>query len=545
MTRKLLWACWLTCVLTLGACGGGSGGAATGPSALTVPNVVGLTQAAASTAITGAGLVVGTVTAQSSSTVAAGSVISQSPAANSSVASGSSVALIVSSGSVPTVTVPNVVGLTQAAATTAITGAGLVVGTVTTQSSSTVAAGSVISQSPTANSSVASGSSVALVVSSGSALANALPVVIDAGPAALTNNHQAAANTLFATVTICTPGSTNACQTIDHVQVDTGSVGVQILAEVLNGSAAPTTLHDPASGSPLLECVQFADGYTWGSMVIADVVIGGRTVSKLPVHLIGDAAAGSAPSTCVSGPPENTVVQFGANGVLGVGNWLQDCGSYCVTNAPTGLYYVCPSQSCQPTTVALASQLQNPVALFASDNNGVLIQLPAVSPPGAPTLSGTLYFGINTRSNNSLGSAALFTLDGYGDLITVFGSTTMSSSFIDSGSNAYFFDSSITACTSKSSAGFYCPASSTPESATIQGQNSVTRSVSFTVDNADQLFAVTATAYPNLAGTNSAPNGQNSSTTFDWGLPFFFGRSVYVLFEQNTVNGTTGPAVAF
>ena len=43
-----------------------------GPAPVLVPNVVGLTQAAATTAITGAGLVVGTVTTQASATVAAG-----------------------------------------------------------------------------------------------------------------------------------------------------------------------------------------------------------------------------------------------------------------------------------------------------------------------------------------------------------------------------------------------------------------------------------------------------------------------------------------
>ncbi len=69
-----------------------------GPAQISVPNVVGLTQAAATTAITAAGLTVGTVTMQSSSSVAAGDVISQSPAAGASVASGSAVNLVVSSG---------------------------------------------------------------------------------------------------------------------------------------------------------------------------------------------------------------------------------------------------------------------------------------------------------------------------------------------------------------------------------------------------------------------------------------------------------------
>ena len=103
------------------SCGDGSSGPA---APISVPNVVGEPQAAATAAITAAGLTVGTVTQASSATVASGSVISQTPAAGASAASGASVALVVSSGPAP-VAVPNVVGDTQAAATTAITGAGL------------------------------------------------------------------------------------------------------------------------------------------------------------------------------------------------------------------------------------------------------------------------------------------------------------------------------------------------------------------------------------------------------------------------------------
>jgi hypothetical protein len=32
---------------------------------------------------------------------------------------------------------------------------------------------------------------------------------------------------------------------------------------------------------------------------------------------------------------------------------------------------------------------------------------------------------------------------------------------------------------------------------------------------------------------------------FDWGLPFFYGRSVFVLFESHTAGAITGPAVGF
>jgi hypothetical protein len=69
-----------------------------------VPDVVGLAQAAAETAITGAGLDVGTVTTENSDTVAAGDVISQDPVAGTSVPVGSAVDLVVSSGPAPPAT---------------------------------------------------------------------------------------------------------------------------------------------------------------------------------------------------------------------------------------------------------------------------------------------------------------------------------------------------------------------------------------------------------------------------------------------------------
>ena len=71
---------------------------------VTVPNVVGDTLAAATTAITTAGLTVGTVTYQSSSTVPAGKVISQSPVGPAILKNPVPVALVISSGP-PTYTI--------------------------------------------------------------------------------------------------------------------------------------------------------------------------------------------------------------------------------------------------------------------------------------------------------------------------------------------------------------------------------------------------------------------------------------------------------
>jgi beta-lactam-binding protein with PASTA domain len=105
--RQWCLGAWLACALLF----------VSGCAKMTVPNVEGLTQDAATTAITAAKLTVGSVTQQSSNTVATGKVISQDPASGSSLGQGSPVSLVISSGP-PMVTVPNVGGLTQAAATT-------------------------------------------------------------------------------------------------------------------------------------------------------------------------------------------------------------------------------------------------------------------------------------------------------------------------------------------------------------------------------------------------------------------------------------------
>lgn len=160
--------------------------------AVTVPNVVGQTQASAQTILTGAGLTVGGIVTTASSVVPAGQVISQGIAAGTTVPAGASVNLVISSGP-QTATVPNVVGQTQAAAQTAITGIGLNVGTVTTAPSTTVAAGNIISQDPAGGTPVALGAGVNLIVSIGTiSLSGLTSIVVEpAAPIILVGEEQA------------------------------------------------------------------------------------------------------------------------------------------------------------------------------------------------------------------------------------------------------------------------------------------------------------------------------------------------------------------
>ena len=109
-----------------------------------------------------------------SSAVADGQVYKQDPPAGSDVKRGDTVSYWVSTGK-PQATVPDLVNQTQADATNLLTAAGLELGTVTTETSTTVPAGSVISQDPAAGEKVDKGSSVSIVVSSGTPTPTATP----------------------------------------------------------------------------------------------------------------------------------------------------------------------------------------------------------------------------------------------------------------------------------------------------------------------------------------------------------------------------------
>jgi hypothetical protein len=141
--------------------------------------------------------------------------------------------------------------------------------------------------------------------------------------------------------------------------------------------------------------------------------------------------------------------------------------------------------------------------------------------------------------NNGLTGVQSFTTDAFGDLNnSVFNGTTVQA-FLDSGSNAYFFgDSSLTQCGSNF-AGFYCPSSAQTRTLTLVGLNNAQTSASIGILNAATLFNNSGNyAFNDLAGQI----GGNSS--FDLGLPFFYGRHVYYGMDQ-TANSGRAPFVAF
>ena len=373
----------------------------------------------------------------------------------------------------------------------------------------------------------------------GSTSSNAVAVSVTSG--ATTQSI----NTLFTSVTICVPGTSN-CQTIPNIQVDTGSYGLRILGSVLSLSLPTQTT---GSGGVLLECLSFVDGYVWGPVALADVKLSGETAGSVPVQVIGDARYPNVPTDCstLPGSEEDTVAAFGANGILGVGPFIQDCGQVCADNVEQQAYYACTSSvasSCTSVAAPLAQQVQSVVALFHTDNNGVIIDLPAVADPavGASTLSGTMYFGIDTQTNNASGSQTVIATDNIGEFTIVFNGQNFTQSFIDSGTNGNFFSSSLPACTQANYKNFYCPTATQSLSATLRGLNGVTAVVPFGVANTYDMLNANPTfaVFPDLGGTYPG-----TTSTFDFGLPFFYGRRVAVALENVTTAAGAGPYFAF
>lgn len=365
--------------------------------------------------------------------------------------------------------------------------------------------------------------------------ANVVVVRMDGGPVG------SALNVPYVSVTVCAPGTSN-CQTIDHVVVDTGSFGLRLIKPgVLNdglGLPAVTT----AGGSELGECAQFADGFTWGAVRRADVKLSGEVAAAIPIQTIGDKPGGAAsvPRDCSNtGADLGTVARLGANGILGVGMFDSDC-DVCTISVIPASYYACTTSGCVGTRITTTQAVSNPVAHFPQDNNGVLLDLPAVANAGATNPTGSLIFGIGTQANNALGSATRYSVDSVGDFITTYNGKTITRSFTDSGSNAIFFnDAAIAQCSN--SVGFYCPAAPLSLSANIRAASgNANATVSFGIVNVDSLsHSVTAANAGGTAGTSFG------GATFDWGLPFFFGRKVYTAIQGAGTPAGVGPFLAF
>jgi hypothetical protein len=353
---------------------------------------------------------------------------------------------------------------------------------------------------------------MALVARPGAGFAQTPPNVMDttvwAGPYAKYINGP------FAAVRVCRAGTTD-CQRVGGLLLDTGSFGLRIFRQALH-----ITLDSETTGAETVaECTPFGSFTAWGRVALADVRMGGEPkILDLPIQIINPKFP-TLPTSCkgFGTPIARSPQQMGFNGILGVGLLANDCPA-CVAETP-GIYFACTGAGCSAITLAASDQVQNPVAHLPLDNNGVIIKFPAIPLSGASWVTGKLTFGIDTETNNQLdlSKKKVYQTDGWLNITTSYNSHTKPG-FIDSGSNGLFFTSAIPRCGTTSP--FYCPPALVGLTVRNTGVNATSGLVTVNIANAIALLNTGNIAFNDL--------GASLPTYFDFGLPFFFGRKVYV-----------------
>lgn len=362
--------------------------------------------------------------------------------------------------------------------------------------------------------------------------ANVIPISVG------TSNVCSNVNELCTSVTICQPATSN-CHTISDVLVDIGSVGLRVFGSVVS---VPLQQEVDPQGHPLGTCALFADGgATWGPVQVADVQLGGGPAVRIPVQVINPTFAGQSVANNPCGTPvdaDPNVTLF--NGILGIGVFKQDCGPTCAVDASPGLYFSCNGSTCTSIVIPVQNQLQHPVWMLPSGNNGVMISLPSVPANGAPSVSGSLTLGIGTAANNAPpAGATLLTTDGNGLVQTNYKGNLLQA-ILDTGSNGYFFPDNVlqTQTCAAPLDSFYCPPNPVNLMGTLIGFTGGQVAVPFQVANFQSLFQSNNAAFNNVGGVSGG------MPIFDWGLPLFFGRTVVVGIEGQQSPLGIGPYFA-
>lgn len=353
-------------------------------------------------------------------------------------------------------------------------------------------------------------------------------------------------NGLFGSVTICKPNTAttdnnnNNCTTIDNVLFDTGSVGLRLFSSAIPSNFALPNSVD-SQNNKYAQCMQFASGNTWGTVHNADIKMNGEIANNIPIQIIGNSQV-SIPQSCSSiGKSFQLASDLGANGIMGIGLFKQDCGRACETVVNNTLYYKCSPTGCVNTTIPVSQQVQNPVSKFATNNNGTIIVLNDVPDTGAPSTTGILYFGIGTQTNNTKNLSVVKT-NSRGLINITYNGKVFNESFLDSGSSiTTFTDSSLKPC--RILTDYFCPDSQMNLPILVSSfDNSSSINSVIKVANAENLLNRTnRVVFNNVVGNNDV----FSNNTIDLGLSFFLGKTVATGLEGTTSNLGSGTYFAF
>lgn len=331
-------------------------------------------------------------------------------------------------------------------------------------------------------------------------------------------------------LTICDSNNSN-CSTINNVLVDTGSYGLRIFSSTINSNTinSLTSITDNNS-NPVGECVSYGDGsQNWGGVYKSNIQLSSDSIApNVPIQII-DANFQNKPAACYNAASDPTT--FGYNGVLGVGVYIADGGSY----------YSCPtSGTCTSYQMPTAQQVSNPIAFLPSNNNGLTISFNGVSNNGSSNVTGILNFGVNTNSQNTISAANIYPAT-YQSGLPTFNSTYNSNSyysFLDTGTNTLSLSNSgLTTCASPYTS-WLCPSNTTTLNiGNYNSQNNLINSP-ISIANAFNLLNSNNSAFNNIGTV--IPSGIGGQF-IDYGLPFFYGKNIQIVFNGSNSNIGTGP----
>jgi hypothetical protein len=336
---------------------------------------------------------------------------------------------------------------------------------------------------------------------------NVLPVTID--------RSSSAQNIPEVTVTVCVPG-TKTCQTIPHIEVDTASTGLRVYSAALH-IGLPTELD---GDNRIGDC---AWNY-WGYMHMADVQLAGLKAKAIPIQVIepGDP---NTPSWCGADTAYNPSTY---NGIIGISPTLTD-------TMATGYYYSCSAQGCTQGGIDPSLQVANVSANFPTDNNGCVVQFPDVPADGTQAVTGQVIFGIGTRSNNHPPS----------DLVPIVPDETWGQFKVEANGKIYesAFDSGTWSYNVPYLSNELCP----NDTVRLCPSSPLTIPVDLLNANGDvtYLTSMNIVDYSKFPSANMAFDNLGTawpgSTQMMFGLPYFFGRSIYYGYDQRNTPVGVGP----
>ncbi len=338
-------------------------------------------------------------------------------------------------------------------------------------------------------------------------------------------------------VTVCVPG-TSQCQTIENLQLDTGSTGLRIFRAPLGALALPDA-HD-SDGNVLAECDNWSPSF-WGPLKRADVIVGGLKASNIEVQVV-DPTFLPPPPNC---PPIDQPAP-GYDGILGLSVQPWDCyGEGGACDWPR--YFTCQGPNCSEASLPAHLRLSNIAAQFPSDNNGFVIQFPPVTGLGLSGVTGTLTFGIGTNAANQVIPGVMTVpTDTTGRFPLSYGPAGRTfPALIDSGTGNLKlpFATSGPTCASTDYGQVLCPNQDITLQLPISPPGQPAFSLPLWVANGTALLASGNGALPGFA--NQEPSEPSDPGLLLLGVPFFFGRTLYFGISGTSSPLGAGPRVAF